>query len=65
MTCPPNEFSDHATGDMPSMDSAQYYLLNPDRPEFPVDAARQARVFSLMLAGMSAEQANAIVRDEP
>jgi hypothetical protein len=65
MTCPLNEFSDHATGDMPSMDSSQFYLLNPDKSEFPKDAARQARVFSLMLSGMDTATANAIVRNEP
>jgi len=29
MACPDNEFSEHCTGDMPSMDSAYHYWMQP------------------------------------
>lgn len=38
---PDNEFSEICTGDMPSMDLAVHYLLNPDKCDFPESAKRQ------------------------
>lgn len=40
---PNNEFTEHCTGDMPSMDSAHHYMMSPERSDFPDAAQRQQK----------------------
>ena len=60
--CPLNEFSEVATGDMHSMDSARHYELNPHKSDDPVGAAKSARVFELVLRGVPTREANEIIK---
>lgn len=39
--CPLNEFSEHCTGDMPTMDISLHYMWNPDKCQFPETARRE------------------------
>lgn len=40
---PDNEFSEHCTGDMPTMDSVHHYMMCPEESDFPNTALRQQR----------------------
>jgi hypothetical protein len=43
MPCPLNEFSDHCTADMPSMDISLHKMMNPDSSDFPESAKRELK----------------------
>lgn len=60
---PSNEFTEHATADMPSMDSARHYELNPHKSSDPAGAERSAMVFDLVLWGIPTRDANDIVKE--